>query len=144
MNKNTSCPRYRWTVSHERIGRILAGSIVVIASLLGCLVHPLLFIVIGIGTGLNLILSGITDKCAVKSLLIRMGFPGEREIGAEDAAAKRQSHGTGEGIGTEWDCSVISTIAPARSKSVAIHGRKADAASRRGATQVVVPACGLN
>ena len=70
--------------THERAGRVLAGATMLLAVALGFLHHPG-WLLVAAGTGLNLVLSGITDCCAVKRLLIRMGFPGERDVGRAEA-----------------------------------------------------------
>jgi hypothetical protein len=74
-------------MTHERVGRLLAG-VVVIASLGLAYVHHPLWLLGVAGTALNLVLSAITDRCAVKSLLIRMGLPGERDLGRAEARAE--------------------------------------------------------
>lgn len=67
------------TLTHERIGRVLVG-VSVLTGIGLSLVSPW-FLLISAGTALNFATSGITDRCLVKSLLIRMGFPGERDLG---------------------------------------------------------------
>jgi hypothetical protein len=76
----------RRTITHERAGRMLAGASVLAGLGLGWLVSPW-FLLAAAGTALNLVLSGITDRCAVKNLLIRMGLPGERDLGRAEAEA---------------------------------------------------------
>jgi hypothetical protein len=71
-------------MTHERAGRILAGFTVLGALALGYFHHPLWLIAVG-GAAFNLALSGITDRCLVKDLLIRLGFPGERDLGRAEA-----------------------------------------------------------
>jgi ubiquinone/menaquinone biosynthesis C-methylase UbiE len=72
--------------THERAGRILAGAGLLASLFLAQLVSPWFLLAVA-GTALNLVLSGITDRCAVKSLLIRMGLPGERDLGRAEAEA---------------------------------------------------------
>jgi hypothetical protein len=67
------------TLTHERLGRVLAGLTVLAGLGLGLL--NAWFLLIAAGTAINLVLSGVTDRCVVKKLLIRMGFPGERDLG---------------------------------------------------------------
>ncbi|MBA4388660.1 MAG: DUF2892 domain-containing protein [Verrucomicrobia bacterium] len=69
------------------MGRILAGSGFISGSLLGYFLHPAWFVALGLGTAFNLILSGITDRCAVKNLLIHLGFPSERDIAVAGSQA---------------------------------------------------------
>jgi hypothetical protein len=73
-------------VTHEQIGRVLAGATVLGAVALAQFVSPW-FLLAAVGTGLNLVLSGLTQRCAVKRLLIRMGVPGERDLGRAEAMA---------------------------------------------------------
>jgi hypothetical protein len=70
--------------THERAGRLLAGAAVLVSLLLAQTASPW-FLLAAAGTGLNLVLSAITDRCAVKSLLIRLGLPGERDIGRAES-----------------------------------------------------------
>jgi ubiquinone/menaquinone biosynthesis C-methylase UbiE len=74
-------------LTHERAGRILAGVALLASLFLAQLVSPW-FLLAAAGTALNLVLSGITERCMIKSLLIRMGFPGERDVGRAEALAK--------------------------------------------------------
>ena len=71
------------TLTHERVGRVLAGLTVLAGIGLGLL--NAWFLLIVAGTAVNLVLSGATDRCVVKNLLIRMGFPGERDVGRAEA-----------------------------------------------------------
>jgi hypothetical protein len=75
----------RGPLTHERAGRILAGVSLVIPVVLALTVSPWWLLAVA-GVGLNLIVSGITDRCLVKDALIRMGLPGEREVGRAEAA----------------------------------------------------------
>jgi len=72
-------------LTHERIGRVLVGASVLTGIGLS-LVSPW-FLLVSAGTALNLAISGITDRCPVKSLLLRMGFPGERDLGRAEGLA---------------------------------------------------------
>jgi ubiquinone/menaquinone biosynthesis C-methylase UbiE len=76
-------------LTHERVGRILAG-VSVLAGLGLCLLSPW-FLLLAAGTGLNLVFSGIADRCAVKRLLIRLGVPGERDVGRTEAVRESLS-----------------------------------------------------
>jgi hypothetical protein len=67
-------------VTHERLGRLLAGTTILAAVALAHFVSPW-FLLAAAGTATNLVLSGITDRCAIKNLLIRLGLPGERDVG---------------------------------------------------------------
>ncbi len=71
-------------LTHERVGRILAGASLLVSLLLAHAVNPW-FLLLAAGTALNLALSGVTDRCVVKNLLVRMGLPGERDVGREEA-----------------------------------------------------------
>lgn len=71
-------------LTHERAGRLLAGAAVLVSVAMALLVSPW-FLLGAAGTAVNLMLSGITDRCAVKSLLVRMGLPGERDLGRAEA-----------------------------------------------------------
>ncbi|MFH1022283.1 MAG: methyltransferase domain-containing protein [Planctomycetota bacterium] len=77
-------------MTHERAGRILAGASLLASLVLAQVVSPW-FLLVAAGTGMNLALSGITNRCAVKNLLIRLGFPGERDLGRAEALAKAQN-----------------------------------------------------
>ncbi len=70
-------------LTHERIGRVLVG----VSVLTGIGLSPVSpwFLLISAGTALNLAISGITDRCPVRSLLLRMGFPGERDLGRAES-----------------------------------------------------------
>jgi hypothetical protein len=81
--------------THERAGRILAGLSFLAVLALGWWASPW-FLLGGVGVALNLILSGITDRCAVKSLLVKVGLPGERDVGHAEARASRQSEALSE------------------------------------------------
>lgn len=70
--------------THERLGRVLAGLGVLLFTGLGVAHSPLWLVAVAL-TGLNLAQSGITNHCGVKSLLIRMGLPGERDLGRLEA-----------------------------------------------------------
>jgi ubiquinone/menaquinone biosynthesis C-methylase UbiE len=73
--------------THERAGRILAGAAVLASLFLAQLVSPW-FLLVAAGTAMNLVLSGITDRCAVKRLLLRLGLPGERDLGRAEAVSE--------------------------------------------------------
>ncbi|HOX06269.1 MAG TPA: DUF2892 domain-containing protein [Planctomycetota bacterium] len=78
--------RFTGRLTHERAGRALAGGSVVLCLALAWLASPW-FLLGAAGTALNLIISAITDRCAVKSLLIGLGLPGERDLGRAEALA---------------------------------------------------------
>lgn len=71
-------------LTHERVGRILAGLGVLFFTALGVAHSPLWLVAVAL-TGLNLAQSGITDRCGVKSLLMSLGMPGERDLGRREA-----------------------------------------------------------
>jgi hypothetical protein len=93
--------------THERAGRLLAGLSVVFLTALGYFHHPLWMLGL-VGTAMNLILSSMTDRCVVKNLLIRLGLPGERDLGRAEAQnlpwssrnASRSLRTVGEAAGT--------------------------------------------
>ena len=63
---------------------MLAGISLLAALALGYLHHPS-WLALGALGALNLAVSAVTDRCAVKTLLIRLGFPGERELGRAES-----------------------------------------------------------
>jgi hypothetical protein len=71
-------------VTHERVGRILAGLSLLGPALLAWLWSPWWLLVVA-GVGVNLVASGITNRCVVKDLLVRLGLPGERDVGRAEA-----------------------------------------------------------
>ncbi|PCJ59511.1 MAG: hypothetical protein COA79_10720 [Planctomycetota bacterium] len=67
-------------LTHERVGQMLSGISLLITTIAGLFLSPLFFI----GTAmicLNLILAGITGKCVFKNMMIKMGIPGEQDLG---------------------------------------------------------------
>lgn len=76
-------------ISHERIGRGLAGFGIVLFYLLGIFIHPS-FHLCNLLIAINLFQSSISEKCLIKNLLISLGFPGEREIALNDKSATPQ------------------------------------------------------
>jgi len=77
----------RHRFSCERAGRILTALAVSSATVLGLLHHRLWFLVVA-GTALNLLVSGIADRCMVRNALVRMGFPRERDLGRTDGVVE--------------------------------------------------------
>ncbi|MEO6808513.1 MAG: rhodanese-like domain-containing protein [Isosphaeraceae bacterium] len=63
--------RGKKAISLERQVRIAAGSLVVVGTTLGALVHPG-FLALPVFVGLGLIVSGITDTCGMALMLARM------------------------------------------------------------------------
>jgi rhodanese-related sulfurtransferase len=63
--------RGRRTISLERQVRIAAGSLVVLGTALGILVHPA-FLGLAAFVGLGLVFAGITDTCGMGMILARM------------------------------------------------------------------------
>jgi len=80
----------RPSFTHERAGRMLAGGSALACLALGWLASPW-FLLGAAGTALNLVVSAITDRCLVKSLLIALGLPGERDLGRAEALAASAS-----------------------------------------------------
>jgi hypothetical protein len=72
------------SITRERISRLAVGTTVLSAAILSVLHHPY-WIWLAAGVSLNLLQSALTERCAVKSLLIQLGVPGERDIGREEA-----------------------------------------------------------
>ncbi len=68
-------PQVPWSV--DRYGRLLAGLGIMLFTLMGLLLHPL-WLLATLFSAINLILTSITDRCPIKSLLLRMGAK-ERE-----------------------------------------------------------------
>lgn len=71
-------------ITHERVGRVVAGVSLLASVALGFFHHPAWLLVTS-GTALNLVVSGLTGRCPVKSLLLRIGIPGERDVGRAEA-----------------------------------------------------------
>jgi hypothetical protein len=71
-------------LTHERVGRFLAGLSVIATVTLAWLWSPWCLLATA-AVAMNLVVSAITDRCVVKNLLIRLGFPGERDVGRADA-----------------------------------------------------------
>ena len=84
MNTVKRTERERDPVTHERFGRGLAGLTVMATVVLGY-VHSPYWLLVALGVAANLTLSALTDRCAVKNLLIRLGLPGERDLGRAEA-----------------------------------------------------------
>jgi SAM-dependent methyltransferase len=82
-------------LTHERLGRMLAGTTVLIALALAQFVSPW-FLLVAAGAGLNLALSGLTDRCVVKNLLVKLGLPGERDLGRAEVLMDLPVHPPGE------------------------------------------------
>lgn len=78
--------RGKKTISLERQVRIAAGSLVVIASVLGYLVHPD-FIALAAVVGAGLVYSGVTDTCGMGMLLARMPW---NQVSADDSCRNAQ------------------------------------------------------
>jgi hypothetical protein len=76
-------------ISHERIGRGLAGLAIVLFYLLGIYVHPA-FHFCNLFISINLFQSSISNKCILKNFLISLGFPGEREIALNEKSISPQ------------------------------------------------------
>ena len=76
-------------LSHERIGRGLAGIGIVLFCLLGIFIHPSLHLC-NLLIAINLFQSLISNKCFIKNRLISLGFPGEREIALNDKSITPQ------------------------------------------------------
>ena len=102
-------------MTHERAGRLLAGISVAGISALAWLHDPSWLLALA-GIGLNLAMSALTGKCAVKALLIRLGLPGERDLGVAEglrltAAAKGElREGSGRRIGLRHNMSMPAGI----------------------------------
>lgn len=85
----------RRILTHERAGRMLAGAAVLACLALAWLLSP--WFLLGVaGTALNLVFSAVTDCCAVKSLLIKLGLPGERDLGRAEALLGLSRKATGD------------------------------------------------
>ncbi len=75
-------------ITHERFGRGLAGVAVMVTATLG-IMHSPHWLWVTMGVAFNLTFSAVTDRCPVKSALIRMGMIGERELGRAEALGGR-------------------------------------------------------
>ena len=74
-------------IVRERIGNMLAGTSVLATVALGYFLSPL-WLLATAGIALNLMVTSVLNRCVVKSLLTRMGIPGERDIGRREARRK--------------------------------------------------------
>jgi hypothetical protein len=118
-------------LSHERAGRMLAGLSVLATLALGCSVSPW-FLLATAGVALNLVISAITDRCVVKSLLVRMGLPGERDLGRAEALREMpQPAGGGEAIPVPVDPTACGRRF-ARHPDVALESEGGSGVSREG------------
>ncbi|PCJ62348.1 MAG: hypothetical protein COA79_04590 [Planctomycetota bacterium] len=70
-------------ISVERVARVLVGTSVLLILVSGYFLH-MGFYLFFIGMALNLIQSGITDKCVVKNILEKIGFVSERKLGKSE------------------------------------------------------------
>jgi hypothetical protein len=77
-------------LARERIGNALAGASVLATVALGYL-HDPLWLLATAGIAVNLMLTSVLDRCAVKSLLAWMGIPGERDLGRAEALMSMDS-----------------------------------------------------
>lgn len=67
-------------MSNEQAGRIVAGISVIFVFLLAEAHHPWWYFAL-LGIGANLVVSGVTNRCPVRTLLIHLGFAPERTLG---------------------------------------------------------------
>ena len=78
-------------ISRERIGNALAGLSVLGTVALGYFLSPLWFLATA-GIAVNLAVTSVLNRCVVKSLLTRLGIPGERDLGrAETLKESREA-----------------------------------------------------
>lgn len=73
------------TFTSDRVGRIMVGSVFILATALGYLVNPLWLLLLGVGGAINVLQSGITEWCMMEKIVRRLGFPSERELGIREA-----------------------------------------------------------
>jgi radical SAM superfamily enzyme YgiQ (UPF0313 family) len=84
--------QFRSKVSHERVGSVLAGVSVLLTVALGFF-HSPWWLLSTAGLCVSMIVTAVTNRCVVKNLLIRMGVPGERDLGREEALASQDQPG---------------------------------------------------
>ncbi len=72
-------------MTHERAGRLLAGTGIFVFYLLGLSVHGIFHLLLLL-VGANLIQSAFTNKCPVKDVLVSLGFPGERDLAGRESS----------------------------------------------------------
>lgn len=70
-------------LSNERAGRILAGISVLFVLTLAITISPY-FLLMQLFISANLIWSGFSDNCHIKTLLLKLGYKTERSLGAEE------------------------------------------------------------
>lgn len=75
-------------LTREQVGRVMAGVSVLACTALAVL-HDPLWLVPNALIAFNVAQSGLTERCLVKSVLARLGFPGEREVGMHLALRER-------------------------------------------------------
>ena len=92
-----------WRLTRERLAQVLVGgSILAIAAL--SYFHSPLWLLGAAGIALNLMVTGIANRCVIKNLLKRMGFQGEWDLGYEQGL--RES--------THWDFEHLTDKVPRR------------------------------
>lgn len=97
MIDNSIIQKTRW--SRERLARLLTGISISIFLLL-TFIYGRVWLIPLVSVGLNMLQSGITEKCLIKYLMVRMGIPGERDMGrieGQNMVVSRFSH-SGEEI----------------------------------------------
>jgi hypothetical protein len=70
-------------MTHERAGRALAGTSILLFLGLGYFINSVFYIFV-MAICFNLIQSAFTNKCIVKTILIRLGLPGEAEMALQE------------------------------------------------------------
>jgi hypothetical protein len=71
-------------ITRERIAMMVLGGSVLLCAAMGTFHHRGWLLVLCL-IGLNLVQSSVTGKCVFNYLLMKMGIPGEREVGWRDA-----------------------------------------------------------
>lgn len=76
--------RGRKAISYEQVSHVILGLLLLGITALAYWHSPLWLLALII-IGVNLIQSSLTGWCVVKSLLVAIGIPGERDLGRQEA-----------------------------------------------------------
>lgn len=79
-------------ISYERIGGVFLSFSIISSLALGLFVHHAFYLV-QVGIACNLIQSSITEKCLIKSALIKVGFLGEKDLGRNEVLSSLKLNG---------------------------------------------------
>jgi hypothetical protein len=94
-------------LSNEQMGRVIAGLSVGLVVALGTFHHTWWYVAL-VGIGANLVVSGVTNRCPFRTLLLHLGFPLERDLGRQDARGQGEASGPMQpgtaGGRRPWEC----------------------------------------